>query len=118
MAVCVAVGDVAGVGDGIAVAAGVAVSGGVDVGIGVAVAVGVDVAPGVAVAVGGVACPNRTSSTTSIANAAPPGRNIARTFALCASSGASSGPVRTSTSTGAGPAIAAESTVESCAPLP
>ena len=98
----------AGVGDGV----------GVGVGLGEGVGVGAGVGVGVGVAVGGALASKRTSSTTSIAKLAPRGRSIARTFALCASSGIKSGPVVTAVKDGAGPATTTESRVASCDPLP
>ena len=79
---------------------------------------GAGVGVGVGVAVGGALASKRTSSTTSIAKLAPRGRSIARTFALCASSGIKSGPVVTAVKDGAGPATTTESRVASCDPLP
>ena len=106
----------AGVAVGVTVAAGIAVA--LVTGAEVGAAAGEGVGVGVGVAAGGALASKRTSSTTSIAKSAPRGRSIARTFALCASTGISSGPVVTAVNDGAGPATTAESWVASCDPLP
>jgi hypothetical protein len=62
--------------------------------------------------------PNRTLSTVSCASVAPNGRSMTRTAALCASSGACTGPVDSSPVVPALPVSKAESPVESCEPLP
>ena len=103
---------------GTEVAAGGTVAAGTAVGLVTGAEVGAAVGEGVGVAVGGALASKRTSSTTSMAKSAPRGRSIARTFALCASAGVSSGPVVTAVNDGAGPATTAESWIANCAPLP
>ena len=98
------------------VAAGIVV--GLVTGAEVGAAVGEGVGVGVGVAVGGALASKRTSSTTSMAKSEPRGCSIARTFALCVSTGVSSGPVVTAVNDRAGSATTAESWVASCAPLP